>query len=79
MPDPRSFLRARQIEASLCQGPVFLGVWARVSGPVTFGVLGRSVVVGLGSDFSEVPVFRDLPAALDFRVAPDCPPGPRSS
>ena len=42
------------------------------------GSSGRSVRVGFGSDFSEVPVFRDLPAALDFRVAPDCPPGPRS-
>ena len=56
----------------------FSPVFARAaSSPWRAGFEGRSVGVGFGSDFPEVPVFRDLPAALDFRVAPDCPPGPR--
>jgi hypothetical protein len=33
--------------------------------PWRAGFGGRSVGVGFGSDLSEVPVFRDLPAALD--------------
>jgi hypothetical protein len=64
----------------LCvKGWCFVVFWPRASGPVTCAELRRSVAAGLGSDLSEVPVFRDLPAALDFRVAPDCPPGPLSS
>jgi hypothetical protein len=58
---------------------LFFSAFARAAlTPWRAGFEGRSVGVGFGSDFSEVPVFRDLPAALDFRVAPDCPPGPRS-
>ena len=64
----------------VCVKGLFGSVFARVAGRPrgARGSSGRSVGVGFGSDFSEVPVFRDLPAALDFRVAPDCPPGPRS-
>jgi hypothetical protein len=40
---------------------------------------GRSVAVGSGSDWSEVPVFRVQPATLDARVVPGCPPGPAMS
>jgi hypothetical protein len=41
-------------------------VFARgASTPWRAGFEGRSVGVGFGSDLSEVPVFRDLPAALD--------------
>ena len=49
---------------------LFVSVLARgASTPWRGGFEGRSVGVGFGSDLSEVPVFRDLPAALDFRVA----------
>jgi hypothetical protein len=40
------------------------------------GFVGHSVGVGSGNGLSEVPVFRDQPAALDLRVAPGCLPGP---
>jgi hypothetical protein len=43
------------------------------------GCLGRSVVVGFGSDLSEEPAFQDVePVTLDCRVVPGCPPGPAS-
>ena len=37
---------------------------------------GVALVVGPGSDLSEVPVFRVQAGRAGFRVAPDCPPGP---
>jgi hypothetical protein len=40
------------------------------------GFEGRSVGVGFGSDLSEVPVFRDLPAALDSESPLIAFPGP---
>src|SRR5262245_60009692 len=56
----------------------FVGVFGRVGlSRGGTGGLVVALVVGSGNDCSEVPVFRDLPAALDFRVAPDCLPGPR--
>jgi len=40
---------------------------------------GGSVLgAGPGSGWSEVPVPGGRPAALDDRVAPECPPGPAS-
>jgi hypothetical protein len=64
----RSYLSGAQIEASLCQG--------RVHGRAEIAA-GPSVSMGPGVTYlSEVPVFRDQPAALDVRVAPGCPPGP---
>ena len=41
------------------------------------GRLVLSLVSGPGSDLSEEPVFQDVePATLDYRVVPECPPGP---
>src|SRR5215831_17821284 len=39
---------------------------------------GRVADTGPGSGWSEVPVTGRRPAALDDRVAPECPPGPAS-
>src|SRR5262245_37879992 len=56
----------RQSEACLCQAAGWLACFGRVGlCPWRDGWVGRSVVFGFGSDCSEVPVFRDLPAALD--------------
>ena len=56
-------------ETCLCQ--VRFG--ARGGGPPEAGV---SLLFGSGSDFSEVPVFRDCAGHAGFRVVPGCPPGP---
>lgn len=43
---------------------------------VSGGPVVGSIMAGLGSDLSEVPVVGVEPAALELRVAPCCPPGP---
>jgi hypothetical protein len=66
-----------QIEASLCQGPVLGRFGARRVDPLS--IAGWTVIivaVGPGTDLSEVPVSGFNPAALDYRVAPECRPGP---
>src|SRR5215470_6693640 len=50
---------------------------AGAAGGVLLSGGGGSVVgAGPGSGWSEVPVTGRRPAALDNRVAPECPPGP---
>ena len=53
----------RSHDPCLCQEVSWAGVCACSVDPWRAGVCGRSVDVGFGSDRSEVPVFRDLPAA----------------
>jgi hypothetical protein len=45
----------------------------RVVGPVDGAGCGRSVMVGFGSGFSEVPVFRVQPATLELQSRPWLP------
>src|SRR5450755_1441973 len=55
---------------------------APVPGPAGFlaGTGGDSVEgAGPGSGWSEEPMSGVRPAALDFRVVPECPPGPAFS
>src|SRR5215472_1569089 len=50
---------------------------ARAAGAALAAVGGGRVAdTGPGSGWSEVPVSGGRPAALDNRVAPECPPGP---
>src|SRR6186997_2747576 len=51
-------------------------LWAPLCVKWILGQVVGSVVAGSGSDLSEEPVVGVEPAALEFVVAPWCPPGP---
>ena len=77
----RRYVRAARSQYRSRAKPVC--VKGRVSGALdgargVGGLLVLTLLFGSGNGLSEVPVFRDLPAALDLRVAPDCLPGPVS-
>ncbi len=61
----RTSRREELFGASLCQVDLFVGLVVSAS-------------AGSGSDLSEESVVGVEPAALDFVVAPECPPGPAS-
>jgi hypothetical protein len=70
--------RQRSRAKPVCVKGLIFRCWGadRSAGGMT-GARGRSLLVRSGNDCSEVPAFRDLPAAPDSRVAPECLPGPR--
>ena len=77
----RFLLRAGEGQSSADpRNPTSAGVVSSASGsPLCQDAAGRavlgSVVAGPGSDLFEEPVAGCEPVALDFLVAPECPPG----